>query len=221
MKLLFGTANPAKLRHMQDMLEGFGLEIIGLDDVDAGAAGTVDETGNNPLENARLKAEAYYRATGLPVFSCDSGLILEGVEEREQPGVHVRRVGGQVLSDEEMIQYYTGLAAKYGGGLKAKYQNAIVLILDELTIFAHDGEDIASESFILTSQTHPARNPGFPLDSISLETATGRYFSAISPDPSSGDDKLTLGFRSFFERALISLQHMEAAGFPACRSSSL
>jgi XTP/dITP diphosphohydrolase len=62
MKLLYGTANPAKLKHMREMLEGLELEIIGLNEVDI-QIDSIDESGNNPLENAKIKALAYYNAT--------------------------------------------------------------------------------------------------------------------------------------------------------------
>lgn len=33
MKLLYGTANPAKLQHMRDMLAGLEIDIVGLNDL--------------------------------------------------------------------------------------------------------------------------------------------------------------------------------------------
>lgn len=200
MKLLFGTANPAKLAHMQDMLAGLPLELIGLKDLNR-TFPSVPEDGNVPLENARIKAEAYYRETGMPVFSCDSGLFLDGVKPGEQPGVHVRRVRGKVLSDEEMIDYYSGLAAHYGGTLKARYRNAIVLILDNERVFAHDGDDIASIPFLLSSVPHPDRNPGFPLDSLSLDPETGAYLNDIGWERPGEKRSQSMGFQEFFRRA--------------------
>jgi 8-oxo-dGTP diphosphatase len=130
MKVLYGTSNQAKLQHMKEMLEGLNIEIIGLNEIKINVE-SIDERGNNPLINARIKAEAYYKAINMPVFSCDSGLYIDGLDSNEQPGVHVRRVNGKVLNDEEMIEYYTKLALRQGGEVKAKYKNAICLILDE------------------------------------------------------------------------------------------
>lgn len=39
----------------------------------------------------------------------DNSLFIEDIDEVYQPGTHVRRVHGKRLSDEEMIEYYTGL----------------------------------------------------------------------------------------------------------------
>mgnify|MGYP002225500190 CR=1 FL=1 len=67
---------------------------------------------------------AYYEAFQIPVFSCDSGLYFDNVPDEVQPGVHVRNVNGKCLSDDEMIDYYSGLVKAYGN-LVARYRNAI------------------------------------------------------------------------------------------------
>lgn len=97
MKLLFGTGNPAKLSAMQSRLRQLDIELIGLDDlrIDGKVIPKVAETGKSPLENARLKAIAYYKAFHIPVFSCDSGLYFDNVPDEIQPGVHVRNVNGK------------------------------------------------------------------------------------------------------------------------------
>lgn len=113
MKLLYGTGNPAKIEAMKCRLSGFDLEIIGLRDLHKNIP-SVPEDGNTPLENAKQKALAYYQAFHIPVFSCDSGLYIDGIPEEEQPGVHVRTIHGKYLTDEEMMEHYAGLALKYG-----------------------------------------------------------------------------------------------------------
>jgi len=90
-KILYGTTNPSKIKYMKRMLDGLDIELISLNNINLNAQ-DIDESGNNPLENARIKAFAYYKAAKMPVFSCDSGLYIEGLSQEEQPGVHVRRV---------------------------------------------------------------------------------------------------------------------------------
>ena len=113
MKLLYGTTNKAKIDTMRRAVEPLGIELISLNDLKCEIPDVV-ENGNTPLENAQIKAKAYYDAFQIPVFSCDSGLYFDELEEREQPGIFIRRVNGQVLSDEEMIQYYSELAKRMG-----------------------------------------------------------------------------------------------------------
>ena len=128
-KLLYGTGNPAKLNAMKKRLSRVGITLVGLKDL-GGEIPEVAEDGKTPLENARKKAVAYFEAFRIPVFSCDSGLYIDGVPENEQPGVHVRRVNGKVLSDEQMIVHYSSLAKKYGNPT-ARYRNAICFVEDE------------------------------------------------------------------------------------------
>lgn len=174
-RLLFGTGNPAKLGAMRRTLAELPIEILGLADMDREAP-QVPEDGGTPLENARQKAWAYYKAFGISVFSCDSGLYFEDLPEQLQPGVHVRTVGGRYLTDGEMLEYYGGLAARYGN-LKARYRNAVCLITGEGQAYERMDESTASPLFLLTSVPHSQiLHKGFPLDSLSVDMATGKYF---------------------------------------------
>lgn len=205
MKLLYGTSNKAKIEHMRKMLQGLDIEIVGLNDIKANID-QIDENGNNPLENARIKAIAYYNATNKPVFSCDSGLFIDGIAEKKQPGVHIRRVNGKVLNDDEMIKYYSNLALQNGGELKARYRNAIALVIDNKNIIEYDGDDISSVDFIITSKPHVKKNPGFPLDTISLEITSKKYYMDIDISRSDSENKLINGFRNFFIEHVLNLK---------------
>jgi len=205
MKILYGTTNYGKSQAMKGNLEGLPLEITDLKEL-ALPIPRVEESGKNPLENAVIKAEAYYKAFKMPVFSCDSGLYFDGVDESLQPGTHIRRVDGKELSDEEMIEYYSTLSAKHGGRLIARYKNAICLIIDENTRFSLMDETLASKPFIITSVAHRKRVEGFPIDSISQDMDGIYYYDvdgrSVAVDGLYAKD----GFRAFFERALTSLK---------------
>ena len=175
MKLLYGTTNQAKLELMRRAVEPIGIEVIGLSDLGREIP-EVDESGNSPLENAELKARAYYKAFSMPVFSCDSGLYFEGLADDEQPGVHVRRIGGRELSDSEMTEYYAELSRKNGGNIIGQYRNAIYLILDEEHAYSSMDLSIATEPFILSDTPHQKRVAGFPLDCLSKDPKNGEYY---------------------------------------------
>ena len=53
--LLFGTSNEAKLSTMRKHLTGLNINIIGLNDIDIKLP-DIDESGSNPLDNAKIKA---------------------------------------------------------------------------------------------------------------------------------------------------------------------
>ena len=88
------------------------------------------KAGTIRSKNAVIKAEAYFEQLHLPVFSCDSGLYIEGLDDARQPGVHVRTIGGKRLTDDEMIAYYAAIAEEMGGTCRAVYHNAICLQYD-------------------------------------------------------------------------------------------
>lgn len=200
MKILYGTGNPAKLSAMQRRLEKLGIELIGLKDIKAMGLEIpqVEENGSTPLENARIKATAYYEAFHMPVFSCDSGLYFDNVPEEVQPGVHVRTVNGKYLTDEEMQAYYAGLAKQYGN-LVARYRNAICFVMDENTIYEAMEPTMESERFILTDRAHLILKKGFPLDSLSMDIKTGKYYYDL-PEEALDQVAVEDGFLEFFEK---------------------
>lgn len=204
MKILYGTTNPAKLQSMRETLKDLDIEIVGLNSV-AIEKDSIGETGNNPLENARIKALEYYKKIKMPVFSCDSGLYIKGLKEEQQPGVYVRRVNGKELTDEEMIEYYGGIARENSGQVFARYENAICLVLDEEHIYEYQGNEISSDEFIIVDKPHPRRNQGFPLDSLSVEKNSKKYYLDMKREEKG--DKIGEGFRTFFKRCL--KEHMD------------
>ena len=208
MKLLYGTTNQAKLESIRRITKILGLEIIGLNDLKNRPEfcnidfPKIDETGSNPLENAKIKAKAYYDAFRIPVFSCDSGLFFDEVDEKNQPGTHVRRVNGKELSDLQMIEHYGNLANSYGGRLTAKYKNAICLVLSEDKIFSRMDSSLEIEPFYLVSVPHPKIVPGFPLDALSVQIESGKYFQDLQHNLAVDKKAVENGFAKFFRENL-------------------
>lgn len=208
LQLIYGTGNQAKLGAMKRRLASLPVEIIGLPQAMEALSPDqrkvledIVEDGKSPLENARKKAHTYYRVLQKPVFSCDTGLYLEGIPEELQPGIHVRTVGGRSMTDQEMAEYYSGLAKKYGD-LPARYWNAICLILGERQEYASMDESLASARFLLTSKPHPRPGqPGFPLDRYSKDLKTGEYFYDLGEEET---DQVAVeeGFLAFFRKVL-------------------
>lgn len=199
-ELIYGTNNLAKLSSMRKMTRTLPLSIIGLGDFDMDLI-EPEETGNEPHINAEIKARGYFKQIGRPVFSCDSGLYFDEVTKEDQPGVHIRRIHGQNLKDEEFIDYYSKLASKYGGRLTAHYNNSICLVMDDNTVYKYDGKDIGSHKFYIVNKRHHEFKNGFPLDSISVHIESGQYYYNLKK--SKYDDGLQInGFCEFFSRSL-------------------
>ena len=200
MKILFGTTNESKLRSMRRVTVDLGIELIGLTDLDLPLP-KIKESGRDILKNAELKAHAYWKAFRIPVFSCDSGLYFDNVKASLQPGTHVRRVNGKDLSDDEMVDYYGSLARAHGGTLTARYRTAICFVADDRIVLERADDTLASEPFLLTEKPHIKREKGYPLDSLSKEIRTGRYFYDL-PNASFEDNTVDQGFCAFFRDIL-------------------
>lgn len=176
MKVLFATGNPAKVKRYKESLEKNGIELITIKDI--GINLNIDENGKDAIENAYIKAKAYYDATGIPTIGMDNNLFIDGIDESLQPGTHVRRVGGRQLSDEEMITYYTRLVKDHGEKLQAKWVYGMVVITDK----SCDELTWSKDKFYFVSTPCSKRNPGYPLDSISIIPEFNKYLVELSDE---------------------------------------
>lgn len=200
MKLLYGTSNPSKLRFMRENLKTIGIDVVGLNELE-GDLPHIPEDGRQPLDNARQKAMAYYKTFGMPVFSLDSGLYFIDEPDLEQPGTYIRRYTGRAMNDQDLLEHYMKLAESNGGVIKAQYLNAIVLVVDEATVFEHQGEDISFDPFLLCSQAHEKMLEGFPLNSISKDIKSGEYFYDIK-ERTVDSRQYEEATRNFFKRCM-------------------
>ena len=69
-------------------------------------------------------------------------------------------------------------------------------------------ESLATEPFILVSKPHEKRVKGFPLDSLSVDIATGKYYYDME-DKSVDQSAIEQGFKDFFESAFRHLNMKE------------
>ena len=102
-KLLIATTNPGKLTEIKRFLGDLPIELVGLKDI--GIADTVEETGKTFEENAILKANYYYKKSGLPTLADDGGFEIDALGG--EPGVRSHRWidGTKESTDEELIEY--------------------------------------------------------------------------------------------------------------------
>ena len=75
-KLLVATHNRGKLAEIADLLALFGIVCVGAAEM---GLPEPDETENTFVGNARIKAHAAARATGLPALADDSGIEVDGL----------------------------------------------------------------------------------------------------------------------------------------------
>ena len=93
-RLLIATTNPNKIREIRPLLAGTTCDLITLADIDP--IPEPEETGQTFWENARLKALAYAKGSGLISVAEDSGLEVEAMNG--EPGIYSARFMGASTS---------------------------------------------------------------------------------------------------------------------------
>lgn len=176
MKVLFATTNPAKVGKYKKALEEKGIELITIKDLDFKL--NINENGKDAIENAYIKAKAYYDATGIITIGMDNNLFIEELPDDKQPGTHVRRVNGKELTDDEMIVYYTNLVKRYGGKLTAKWVYGMV-ICDNNGV---ENYSWTKDHFYFVDNPCEKRNQGYPLDSISIVPEFNKYLVELTEE---------------------------------------
>ncbi|HAN10490.1 MAG TPA: hypothetical protein DCP90_07740 [Clostridiales bacterium] len=195
MKVLLATGNQAKKERYGNLLRDIGYEVISLKDINLKLE--VDENGDNPLENAIIKATAYYKATQIPTIAQDDGLFIDKFPVEKQPGTHVRRVGGRELTDDEALKYYTEELKKVGGESRAVWKRGLAFVNDTGQVYSLETED----EIHFVSKPCEIISKGYPLSSIGFVKARNKYTVELSAEEAEEEYKeYYTKIREFFKR---------------------
>lgn len=176
MQVLFATTNPAKVKKYRDLLKEKGIELVTIKDLDFKL--DIDENGKDAIENAYIKAKTYYDKTKIPTIGMDNNLFIEELPEEKQPGTHVRRINGKELNDDEMITYYTNLVKENYGKLTAEWVYGMVICSDNgVNKFSW-----SKDHFYFVDKPCEKRNPGYPLDSITIVPEFNKYLAELTEE---------------------------------------
>ena len=178
MKILFATGNESKSKRFSEGLLKKGFEVVTLKDINIEL--DIEENGKDAIENALIKARAYAKVVDMPVFAMDDNLYLENVPEEKQPGMYVRRVNGKRLNDKEMIEHYSNLVKEYGidGKLVCRWVYGMAVVnYDKEYTYTWSKED-----FYMVDKPSDKIDPGYPLNSISINKKLNKYFTDITED---------------------------------------
>ena len=88
-KIVVASHNPGKVREIGDLLSPIGIEILAAGDL---SLAEPEETGDTFADNARLKAVAAAKQSGLPALADDSGLVVDVLDGA--PGIYSARWAG-------------------------------------------------------------------------------------------------------------------------------
>jgi 8-oxo-dGTP diphosphatase len=175
-RILFGTANQAKVDHIRAFLEPLPVQVLSARDLNIDI--DVREDGQSPEENARKKARAYFAEASIPTLAIDAGLHIERFPDEKQPGVFVRRIHGtdRDATDEEILGYYARELDKVGGESIGIWNVSVALATSTGQVLCQS----YSLRTRLTSQASEVLIPGAPISSLMIDPATGKHYSEIA-----------------------------------------
>jgi len=175
-RILFGTANQAKIDHIRAFLRTLPVEILTPRDLNINLV--VREDGKSPEENAEKKAKAYFAESNIPTLAIDAGLYIEKFTDEKQPGVFVRRVHGleRDATDEEILDHYVRELDRVGGESIGVWRVCVALAASVDRIFLQS----YSLETVLTSRASDVMIPGAPVSSLMIDPATGQYYSEMA-----------------------------------------
>ncbi|OGZ03893.1 MAG: hypothetical protein A2648_00625 [Candidatus Lloydbacteria bacterium RIFCSPHIGHO2_01_FULL_41_20] len=186
--LTIGTTNPAKIAQIRDALSSVEVVIEGI--VDKKVLPPVTEDGRTVQENARKKALTYARALGRIVLSMDNALFLDGLAPENQPGIHVRRIGGlEASTDTELLEHGVALIGSLGGKTTGYWEYGICIANPEGQIW----ETTLKTPRVFTSKPSMKVVYGYPLESIQIDPETGMYISEMTAEEQAAFWQKTLG----------------------------
>lgn len=156
--LLIASKNPGKVQEIAQLLEEIGVRLLLPGDL--GLMLEVSEMGKTYRENARKKAAAYARFSGLVTLGDDSGLEVDALGGA--PGLHTARFAGPGASDAERY----GLLLRKLEGIPASRRSARFHCA--VAIARPDGKVVAITAGICegTIAFEPAGVNGFGYDPV-------------------------------------------------------
>lgn len=189
MELVIATGNRHKLEEFQRILTPLGVGVSGPDP--DGPTLKVEETGGTFAENARIKAEAYFQATGKPAVADDSGLCVDALDGR--PGVYSARYqGADTPYPQKLEALLEELRDVPEEKRTARFVCAICCVLDKNTVLTCRGECEGRIAYA------PSGEGGFGYDPVFLWE--GKSFASLTPAEKDASSHRGKALRAFAER---------------------
>jgi XTP/dITP diphosphohydrolase len=192
-RFVLATTNPHKAREIREILATSGLEVELLDR--PAWVAEVEETEDTLLGNARLKAAALVRDTGLPAIAEDTGIEVEALGGA--PGVRSARYAGEPPDEQANVdKVLAELAGRRGAGQRrARFVTVAVAMWP-------GGREVSAEGTVegwLADERRGSGGFGYDPVFVPLEL-DGRTFGEIAE--ASPDAKHALSHRGRAFRAL-------------------
>ena len=169
-RMILATGNPGKAREFASLLAPLAIPVSPM--TEAGYTGPIEETGATFEENARLKAQAVFQATGWPSLADDSGLEVDALAGA--PGIYTARYGGEGFTDAERTQLLLEALSDVPAGRRtARFVCVLCCVLEGGRLLSVRGE--CAGEIALT----PKGTGGFGYDPVFL-LPDGRTMAELS-----------------------------------------
>ena len=121
-KILIASNNKWKIREILDALSGLDFEFLSLNDLNI--SDDVEENGESYEDNAKIKAEFFWKISGLPTIADDSWVVVEAL--KWELWVKTRRWWAwEKASDKQWLDYFMNKMSNEDND-KAKFFTSIV-----------------------------------------------------------------------------------------------
>ena len=178
-KLVVATHNAGKLREMRELLALYGVEAVSAGELNLTEP---EETGTTFAENAAIKAHAAAKASGLPAFADDSGLVVDALGG--SPGIHSARWAGPDKNFARAMQAIDSMLRDHGAITPARRTAHFV---SALCVAWPDGHTEDFEAIVEGALVWPPRGKaGFGYDPMFLPDGHERTFGEMTSDEKHG-----------------------------------
>jgi XTP/dITP diphosphohydrolase len=172
MNLVLATNNRDKIREIKQALDGLDIHILTADDFDDFPE--IEETGETLEDNAILKAEGIFNATGLTALADDSGLEVDYLNGA--PGVFSSRYAGPDCTYDDNNNKLLGqLQGVPHDRRKARFCCVIAVCFGEEDTICVEG---TADGFI--AETKSAARGGFGYDPVFFYPPLGKTFAELT-----------------------------------------
>ena len=169
MVICAASNNAGKLKELRRILERMGHEVKSLREL--GITLDPEETGTTFAENARIKAEAFCKASGLPTVADDSGLCVDAL--RGAPGVYSARYAGHhgddAANNAKLLREMQNVPAE---NRTARFVSAVCCLLPDGRELLVEGECPGTVAFTETGSNGFGYDPLFVPDRVGLPDGT-------------------------------------------------
>lgn len=176
MKVVAATNNKHKVLELTALFENTDTELVTLKEI--GFTDEIIEDGNTFLENARIKAVAVHKTTGLACIADDSGLCVDVLSG--EPGIYSARYASQNGENSDDAKNIEKLLSKL---TEVPDNERTARFISALCFIDTDGTEISVMGKCEGIITREARgNGGFGYDPVFFFPEYGKTFAELTEE---------------------------------------